>query len=510
MDSSAAATSWTDHGERRVDDVLAIQRAARKGGTRALLQWLARRTGARIALSGPDDTPLATGDDVGAEPWAGAEPSALARRVAGELCARALTTLSVVEQDVSVVAVGLNGAGDRPGPVLTAVTAGPAPEHLPRLLADASSALDLCWREERAETQRLRLELAEARNREAVLHLLMNGHVSTARQVADVLGPDLADVIRYHVVATAPDLKPALARRCRELRPDAWVIPCPVYDDHIAVLVPSEPGTPPDAPSTFATAVTSATDECLVGVSDVVGLRDAAVGYGQAVHALVTARTRAQRWALFSHHPDPALVIGAPVRDWARQFLEPLRTLVPQRLQDPDSIELTVTAKSWLGFSSGAASLLKIHRNTLAARLRHIERLLDLDLDRLADQSLLALALRTETGPQIPGAPPGTRADALCALDELLRRQAVVDWALRLLRPLDDAPDAARTLAAWLRHDARLTPTAQELSLSLTAVRKRLARIEELLDRSLLRPPTDRHELWLALRALRLAQDSPA
>ncbi|MEY9847812.1 hypothetical protein ABH940_004912 [Streptacidiphilus sp. BW17] len=498
VDISATAASWPDRRDRRADDVLAIQRAARKGGTRALLRWLARRTGAQILLTAPDGTLLCAGDGA-------ARHTELAQRVAGQVGARALTTLSVVEQDVTVVAVGLNGATDGPGPVLTAVAAGPAPEHLPRLLADASSALDLCWREERAETQRLRLEVAEARNREAVLHLLMNGHVSTARQVAEVLGPELPEVIRYHVVATAPDLKPALARRCRGLRPDAWVIPCPVYDDHIAVLVPAEPGTPPDAPSTFAAAVTSATGECLVGVSDVVAIRDASVGYGQAVHALVTARTRAQRWAMFSHHPDPALVIGAPIRGWARQFLEPLRTHVPQRLQDPDSTELTVTANSWLGFASGATSLLKIHRNTLAARLRHIEQLLALDLDRLADQSLLALALRTETGPQITDAPSGTRADSMRSLDELLRRQAVADWALRLLRPLDDAPDAARTLAAWLRHDARLTPTAQELSLSLTAVRKRLARIEELLDRSLLRPPTDRHELWLARRALHLA-----
>ncbi|KDN87957.1 hypothetical protein [Kitasatospora cheerisanensis] len=40
------------------------------------------------------------------------------------------------------------------------------------------------------------------------------------------------------------------------------------------------------------------------------------------------------------------------------------------------------------------------------------------------------------------------------------------------------------------------------MGLSPAAVRKRLARIETLLDRALLRPPTAVHELWLAHRAL--------
>ncbi|WP_052443018.1 helix-turn-helix domain-containing protein [Streptacidiphilus neutrinimicus] len=37
--------------------------------------------------------------------------------------------------------------------------------------------------------------------------------------------------------------------------------------------------------------------------------------------------------------------------------------------------------------------MLKIHRNTVSARLRQVEALLALDLDRLPDQALLALAL---------------------------------------------------------------------------------------------------------------------
>ncbi|MER5700200.1 hypothetical protein ABT255_54120 [Streptomyces mirabilis] len=35
---------------RRADDVLDLQRAARKGGTEPVLRWLARRTGAKVLL----------------------------------------------------------------------------------------------------------------------------------------------------------------------------------------------------------------------------------------------------------------------------------------------------------------------------------------------------------------------------------------------------------------------------------------------------------------------------
>jgi hypothetical protein len=243
-----------------------------------------------------------------------------------------------------------------------------------------------------------------------------------------------------------------------------------------------------------------------VGVSDSVPLRDAALGYEQAFRALVTARGRADRWAAFAHRPDPVLVIGPELQGWARQLLAPLRFHQARRPQDPDSAELSVTTASWLAFSARAAALLKIHRNTVAARLRQVETLLDLDLDRLADQAVLALALRAEARrPGTSDASPASGSSTPPApLDTLLTRPAAVAWAHGLLQPLDDA-GLGPTLDAWLRHDARLAPTAAELGLSTTAVRKRLVRVEELLERPLLRPPSDRHELWLARRSLLLA-----
>lgn len=97
---------------------------------------------------------------------------------------------------------------------------------------------------------------------------------------------------------------------------------------------------------------------------------------------------------------------------------------------------------------------LRIHRNTLAARLAVLRHRLDLDLSRVSDQSVAWLALH-------------------------------------LLGPAA-TPDA----------EARLPDTAAALGVSVSAVRKRLGRAEQALGRSLLRGPSARHELWLAVRIL--------
>ncbi|MFE3967541.1 helix-turn-helix domain-containing protein, partial [Streptomyces cyaneofuscatus] len=83
--------------------------------------------------------------------------------------------------------------------------------------------------------------------------------------------------------------------------------------------------------------------------------------------------------------------------------------------------------------------------------------------------------------------------------DEVLRRPAVQEWALRQLAPVAGA--AEETLRTWLRCEGRLGPTAAELGISVPGARKRLTRLETVLQRSLLRPPSARYDLWLALRA---------
>ncbi|WP_143665949.1 helix-turn-helix domain-containing protein, partial [Streptomyces griseus] len=60
----------------------------------------------------------------------------------------------------------------------------------------------------------------------------------------------------------------------------------------------------------------------------------------------------------------------------------------------------------------------------------------------------------------------------------------------------------------WLRCEGRLGPAAAELGISVPGARKRLTRLETVLQRSLLRPPSARYDLWLALRAHDLAAEA--
>lgn len=141
-----------------------------------------------------------------------------------------------------------------------------------------------------------------------------------------------------------------------------------------------------------------------------------------------------------------------------------------------------------------AARQLKIHRNTLTARLRHIERLLGRDLNDLGTLSEPHLALRILDLPPREG--PGDPS-----LDDLLGTPEVRQWAQARLAALAD-PRLLETLRIWLDAGARLAGTAEALGISAPAVRKRLVRVEGLLARSLLNPPSARYDLMLAFRAL--------
>jgi DNA-binding PucR family transcriptional regulator len=150
-----------------------------------------------------------------------------------------------------------------------------------------------------------------------------------------------------------------------------------------------------------------------------------------------------------------------------------------------------------LSFSNGAAKQLKIHRNTLSARLHRIERLLDCDLDDLETQTELHLALRILDLRGIDA------SDDAATLDELITTDPVPDWAAAQLHPLlhQDSPLLLETLRCWLENNASLGPTSVALGISVPGVRKRLVRVEEIIERSLLAAPSARYDLTLALRA---------
>ncbi|MGW6781374.1 helix-turn-helix domain-containing protein [Streptomyces sp. NPDC054987] len=490
----------------RSDDVLKAHRLAHTGGSAALLGWLAARLGGWTGVVRAGD-PGAAGADRG---QAGDVPEA-AVRGAAEMKARGVRS-AVLRGDGSATLLFALDAGRAPdtGRALAAVLPLPHPPEAPALLADAAVPLALVLCAEEARRREERAAVAEARAREAVLHLLMNDRLSTAHQIAEALRPPLPDPMRMYVAECRSGRRAEVARLCQELTGGrAWVVRCPVYVRHLIILVPADAQPASADHDPLAGALTAADPDCAVGVSGELALGQAPAAYTQAFHALAVARGRAERHARFGPGPELALAAHEAGADWAGALLAPLHSYVARRPQDPGGRELRATAHAWLDFGPHATRLLKVHRNTLAARVRLVETLLGLDLGRLGDQAALSLALRLAPAEGWgSAAAPAASPAAAPGLDAVLRDPRLAEWARAHLSRLTgpDAPAGARsTVGAWLAHDARLVPAAAALGVSVPGVRKRLARIETLLERSLLQSPSARYDLWLAHRAEELA-----
>ncbi|MFI9626966.1 PucR family transcriptional regulator [Streptomyces sp. NPDC052042] len=527
------------------------------------------RTGGPAAGGGADADPSgADGPAAGTDAWA-AEAATLATDGAKELASLGARSFSFDKGPHTVLLFPLDGPPDTLAPLLAVVAPRPLPDGLATLVSDVAVPLAMCWAAETVERSRRRVELAESRSREAVLHLLMTGQLSIAHQVAGALKPELPDPVRVCVVECPVGRRGEVARVCAEISGGrSWIVRCPVYARHLILVVPAGPDS---ADPPVGRRVADAVDECVVGASEDVPLSDTATGYRQAFHALAVARGLPSRHARFGAAPEAALVVGTAGARWADALLNPLLTHVPRRSHDPGSQELTATLSSWLSFSSHATQHLKIHRNTLAARLRLIGELLGLDLNRLADQAALDLALRiraTPTAPRTDRTPhvshtprtpdPNGRGDQggqdsqagqsrptgqeeqderkerdaphkpvgrgetvpvpapSQRLDHILRGPAVREWAMHQLRPLVESngsrstADPRATLRVWLGCEAQLAQTAAALGISVPGARKRLMRLESVFQRSLLQAPSARYDLWLALRALEIAGESAA
>lgn len=507
--ASSHAPRSEDHIDQRAVDVLTLTRLSVKpDAVRDILRWLAHRTAGRTALIAVDGTVAV--DAERSRPGGPLDPAA---RAVGELHRRGTPSAVLRAGDGgdgaehgTVWLVRLGGAAD--GLPYLAVAAGPHDERrrLGTLLGDAARTLGLCWRLENAERLRRRVEFAEAHSREAVLHLLMIGSLPAAQRIAAALRPPLPRLARVYVIECPGRHRAEIAGRISgAARGEAWIVPCPVRPNHLIALVPDPPHEEDAAPGTARPAaapldelIASVVPECRVGVSDEVPLRDTCDGYAQAFHALAVARHVPEGHARFNTHDDVTALAGPESGGWARRLLAPCLDHEPPRRADPDGAELLATLSSWLTFGSAAGRHLKIHRNTLAARLRLIEELLGLKVThRLADQSTVWLGLRLlRYAPAVPTAGPHSPV----TLEELLAGPAATAWATAQLRPLKDT----ETVRAWLRADARIPATATALGLSGPGTRKRIDRAERALGRSLVHAPSAKYELWLAMRALGL------
>ncbi|WP_181011206.1 helix-turn-helix domain-containing protein [Streptomyces sp. SM10] len=480
-----------------------MYRLARTGGSPELLRGLARRAEGWAGIVDRDGTVLRA--VAGSVRWPAHEAAGLAARAAREMTTRGAASYSLDTDMCTALLLPLDRTPEPRGPVAVLVAPKPLPAGLATLMADAVMPLALSWASESVERKRRRVDLAESRGREAVLHLLMTGQLSIAHQVAGALRPKLPDPVRVCVVECSGGQRDEVARVCADTSGGrTWIVRCPVYARHLILIVPAEEEAEERAPeegSTLGLAVAGLVDDCVVGVSEEVRLPDTATAYRQAFHALAVARALPGRHARFGAAPEPALVVGAAGARWADALLAPLLAHLPRRSQDPGSQELSATVASWLAFSSHATQHLKIHRNTLAARLKLVGELLGLDLNLVADQAAVDLALRIRATPALHRSRPGSGAVAE-DLDTVLRTPGVQDWAVQQLRLLAEAgPTGEETLRTWLSCEAQLSPAAAALGISVPGARKRLTRLEALLSRSLLRTPSARYDLWLAFRA---------
>ncbi|MGA6158039.1 PucR family transcriptional regulator [Stenotrophomonas sp. NPDC087984] len=496
----------------RADNVLALARlASRRGAVRDMLGWLTRRTGGPALLVG--DTGRVLAGPGGEHDPAVARPAADATVELHRRGAPSAVLGGGEGPPVHLIALDTD-----PSTYLAVI--GPDDPHCGMLLADAARTLALCWRLEQAERARRRIESAEEHSREAVLHLLMVGSVPAAQRIAGALRPALPGVVQMYVIECPQPRRREIARRIdREAGGAAWIVPCPVRPNHVLALVPPEttgpaaeagPATASDAPhpplpESLDLLIVRLVPECRVGVSAAVALRDTPTAYEQAIHALAVARNAPERRAGFGGDVDVTVLAGPEGYLWASELLAPCVRYAPARRADPGPQELLGTLGSWLSFGGAASRHLKIHRNTLAARLRHLDELLGVEVSRsLAAQSAAWLALRLHTAPQAAAARAQAPPGPIATLDAVLGTPAAGTWARAQLRPLEEARPTAglETVRTWLRADARLPAAAAALGISLPGARKRLTRAEDVLGRSLLTAPSAKYELWLAMRAL--------
>lgn len=462
--------------------------AVRPEGLHLLLRWLSQQIDGRVTVIDSSGNPREGIRELPAEIQA----------VAGDLVQRVTTgkarsaSLEVGSDAVYASAIGT----EEPLGTLIAVRRTSFPPELRAMVSEASGYLWLRWRLEGLQRRENRMELADTRSREAILHLLMTGNVDVARRITEALATSLPNVTRVYIIECPPGLRDDLARSCESVTHGrALLVRCPIYTRHLIILAPSETTEPAAVLDGALRAWVTNRPNCYIGAGHDVPLRDTASGYEQAFHALAIAKNRAARHATFSPREELAGVIGPSGHGWATTRLRPLLDHRPRRRQDPDARELLATLTAWSAFSTRASYQLKIHRNTLTSRLCLIERLLGCDVRDLRVLAELDLALRllTHSGtPTGPGEP---------ALEELLATPEVRRWAQARLDELDRAgPLCLETLRTWLGNNAGLPATAAALKLSVPAVRKRLHRIEQITQRSLLSAPSDRHDLQLALR----------
>lgn len=354
------------------------------------------------------------------------------------------------------------------------------------LLSGSTTPLGIAWRARELQRQRRCLAEADSRNRRAIISLLEAGRVQDARRATAALGAHLPDNLRVHLVECLEDLETAFTWCERVTGALAWIVKLPIERRLILITTPS------DADCVVDTLRARASNDrnFWVASSQTVSIGEFGSAYQQAVHALFIARRRSGRYASFNEIGELADMLTGLGSAWANRVLSPLIVYRPPRSQNPNSQALRFTLGSWLRFENLAARHLRIHRNTLTARLRLIASLLHVDLSDASTCAHLSLAMKLV----------GPGGYSSLSLNELLSRPEVDYWAAKRLEPLRRVDRRLNdTLVTWLSRRAKINEAATLLGLSASGLRKRIMRIEQLLQQPLLDCPASRHDLFLAI-----------
>lgn len=461
-------------------------------GTRALLAFLARRTGGTVMLLG-----------------AGGEPDAIVPegpppqeyRAASEEIRRVLSGRA----DAATAAgpgwrVHVTGSSGGPAVLVTSRT--PITSASSALIAHVMALI----RVRRAADER---DIAVARTREVILGLLMGKReagrephvIRTARSLAAGGQPGLGGLIRVCLIDVPPSRQKAAAAACEAaVGARAWIIPGPVFcRDVIAVVADADAGEPAGP---LVAALRRACPDAAIGAGGIVALEDTGEGWRQAMHALAVARSRPARTARYAEPGSLAEVLDSRARWWARRRLENLTTYKPSWSRGaPDAADLEDTLRAWLAFGSQAARRMVLSRNGARGRLDKVAGLLGTELvdsgvSRLPERAEIYLALQLLDYP----AAPGGSDEPVPEFDEVLRQPAAADWAALILDPLSGP--LLETVRAWVTAPtaARGEHAAAVTGVTTRTVYHRLEVAEQKLGRPITGDLPAKYDLYLALR----------
>lgn len=452
-----------------------------------IVRWLAARTGSRVALIGRDGALAAVAPQRSAD-----KLTAVADKIQ-EIADGTLESAALEDggTEIRLVAVGTS----RPRAVLAVARESPFDHAFTRMIGRAADLLSLHLAVEDADTATDSYRATAIALCVAILQLLMVGEVSKARRTAASLFPGLLDqdAARVYILESRPGERDHLYDECqRSIGRHALIVQCPVYDEHLIIVVPQPPGAA-DADDRACTALrdlVALRPYRYLGASAIRPVAETDQAYRHALRALANARVDRSRTAHYRSQRRLPELLNEAYPGWATAVLHPL---LGQRRAERDVLLQALNLT--LQFSvRAAAELTGAHRNTVANRVRSAAAVLGVDLDSLRDRALTAVALEAllldeRADETVHVGPPDLQA--------YLDTPEVQAWKREFLHPLTE--ELVTTLKEWVLAGGDTARMADALGIHTQTARKRLRAATRLLQRDLLGQGADAYDVVLAI-----------